>query len=434
MALTSRSSGTFDEAIDDRPTFNDTLPVLPDTTDLTLDYLKVPTSAAFTLMGLAPTLIDEPKVPGDFLVSLNHATDDFTTIPRSYALEFSPAWVFDSENIDFSRLVSNKLGDNIKQSLVLSLGINQVDDMTGVPGNMNNTQVGFGVKASIIRGRVKSTFKEIDDMYKTLSAVNDSFYVNTSRWLETDPEYASLTEQIDSLRHKLQEDNTLAVQTAPQLDSLARKAEARSNELLQDESSFQQQVTSRFSKQLTQLKEQGNSLKFDRQGFKLDFAAGFVSDFTGASFDSTRVSRIGAWLTGGWTFSGANSPNASSILGVARLIGNPNQLYRSGNSLLTDDNLFFDFGGRLIFHNGKKLSISGELIGRYPINNDLLSTTTRYTFNFEYQASNSIVLTFNLGKDFNGTVTESGNLLTAIHLFSYFGNRSFNNNGNQVSR
>ena len=388
----------------------DTVPVpkvLPDTSELTLDYLKVPTSAAFNLMGISPSSIDEPKVPGDFLVALNNATDDFTKIPKSYALEFSPAWVFDKQNIDFSETISNKLGQNLKQSLVLSLGINLVDDPMQAPGNLAITEVGIGVKASLIRGSVKRQFSKIDSMYQTLAEVNDSFYVNTQKWLDIDPEYKLLSDSIDIVRKKIEQDNSLSASLAPQLTALITRVNSRSSELLADSVRFKQEVLNTFSNQLASLKAQGSNIKFIRTGFKLDFAAGFVSDFQNASFDSVRISKIGAWLTGGWTFNSNNSSNASSVLGVLRLTGNPDQIYKSGNSLLTDNNLFFDFGGRLIFHNGDRLSVSGELIGRMPINNDLISSTMRYTFNFEYQASKSIVLSLNLGKDFNGTVTEN---------------------------
>ncbi len=420
--------GTSSIQLINSDTLGPEIKLLPDTSDLTFNLLRVPASPAFTLMGIAPTVIDEPKTPGDFVLSLNNATNDFTQLPKSYAIEFAPAWVFGKRNIDFSQVISNNIGQNLKQSFTVSFGINPVDNPMLAPGNLEVTQIGIGLKASLLRGKVGSTFEAIDSMYHVLAEVNDSFYVNLPKWLRTDTQYRTLEDSLNAVRGRIATDPSLA----PRLGEIVAQLNTRSADLLQDTVRFQQEVTNRFANQLTLLKNKGQQLKFIRRGFKLDIAGGFVTDFNGQSFarDSANVTKIGAWLTGGWTFGKDNASNTSSILGVARLIGNPDQLFRAGDSLDIADNLFFDFGSRLIFHNGDRLSVSGEVIGRFPINSSNLQSTSRYTLNFEYQFNQTIVLTLNIGKDFNGVITKEGNLLTALHLFSYFGKRSYNNDGN----
>ncbi|MFN0213923.1 MAG: hypothetical protein ACKVT2_06670, partial [Saprospiraceae bacterium] len=140
---------------------------LPDTTDFNLDMLQVPNSPAFALMDLAPSSIDEPKVPTDFAVSLRQSTDSFTTWPKSYAIEFAPAWVFGRDKIDFSKFSSNSLGNNIWQSLTISAGINHLADPTLPSNNGRSTQLGLGLKFSLLRGEMEEKHQTMDSLYQT---------------------------------------------------------------------------------------------------------------------------------------------------------------------------------------------------------------------------------------------------------------------------
>jgi len=346
---------------------------LPDTTSLTINLLQVPNSPAFSLMDLAPSTIEEPKVPSDFVAFVRQATDSFTILPRNYGIEFAPAWVFGRDKIDFSRFSSNRLGQNIWQSLSFSIGVNHLDDPNLPPDNGRTTQLGFGLKMSLLRGKLEAKHSQIDSLYSTMSAVNDSLYRNLQAWFITDPGYKLWYDSLTVLRQKVQ------------------------------------------------------GLKLNRRGFKLDFATGMATDFYDQSVTNSQVTRIGAWLTGGWVFQPGKSQLNTSLLGMLRVLGNPGQLYRSDTLLLTDDNLFLDYGGRLILHNGRRFSFSTELLGRVAINNDALKPTARYVVNMDYQLNSSIVLSFHLGKNFDGTVTKSGNLITALQLFSSFGKRSYHN-------
>jgi hypothetical protein len=393
---------------------------LPDTSGLTINLLQVPNSAAFSLMDLAPSTIEEPKVPADFVAFVRQATDSFTILPRNYGIEFAPAWIFGRNNIDFSKFSSNRLGQNIWQSLTFSVGVNHLDDPNLPPGNDRTTQLGFGLKMSLWRGTVEAKHSQIDSLYRIMSGVNDSLYQNLEAWFITDPKYKLWYDSLTKLHQKVPISETL-------IEEAGAQWELRTNALLADSARFRQQILSSFSPQINRLRAQVQGMKLNRRGFKLDFAAGMASDFYDQSVTNSQVTRVGAWLTGGWVFNPNKSQLNTSLLGMLRILGNPRQLYRSDTLLLTQDNLFLDYGGRLILHNGKRFSLSTEVLGRVTINNDALKPTARYVVNMDYQLTSSIVLSFHLGKNFDGTVTKSGNLITALQLFSSFGKRSYQN-------
>ncbi|MFN0033467.1 MAG: hypothetical protein ACKVUS_00285, partial [Saprospiraceae bacterium] len=314
-------------------------------------------------------------------------------------------------------------GRNMWQSLTLSAGINHANDPELPEGNGRNTQLGFGLKISLLRGEIEDKYKSIDSLYKTMATVNDSMHRSLEAWYGEDSEYKMWD---DSLNWLLTHPPTDSVK----LQEAGDKQSARVDALLADTTRFYQQVLSKFQPQFSALKAQTMGLKLNRRGFKLDLAGGFATDFYDQSAYNSQITRAGGWLTGGWAFKPSESQLNTSLFGVLRLLGNPKQLYlpADGDSmLLANDNLFFDYGGRGILHNGKRFRLSAELLGRMPINNDALKSSVRYTVSLDYQLTPIILLSFNFGKNFDGTVNKGGNLITALQLFSSFGKRSYTN-------
>lgn len=396
---------------------------LPDTTGLTLDGLQIPSSPAFSLMDLAPSTIDEPKVPSDFALSLRQATDSFTTWPKSYGIEFAPAWVFGRNKIDFQKFSSNKLGNNIWQSLTLSAGINHLDDPDLPAGNGRTTQLGFGLKMSLARGHIQSSHQKVDSLYLRLGELNDEFYKNTEAQLQANARYKFWDDSLNVLKKQTPIDVVKLQVAIDSINAVLAIRNAANADLGNSADDIMENSTAYAA-----LKSQLTGLKLNRRGFKLDFATGMVRDFYDQSVDSAKTTRIGAWLTGGWVFDPTDNQLNASVLGILRIIGNPDQLYRhSGmnDALMTADNLYFDYGTRVILHNGKRFSFSAEVLGRIPINNDGLKPTSRYVVNADYQVSKTITLSFNIGKNFDGTVNKSGNLITAIQMFTALGKRGY---------
>ncbi len=70
-------------------------------TELSLDLLRTPSSPAFQILDVGVTKIERPYSPTDFMVSVNQASDNFTTIPLNYAIDISPFWLVKGETITY---------------------------------------------------------------------------------------------------------------------------------------------------------------------------------------------------------------------------------------------------------------------------------------------------------------------------------------------
>src|SRR5688572_14620568 len=110
---------------------------------VSLDLLRAPASPAANLIGISPSQVEKPSDPAAFAVSIQNATNNFSQLPSSYAVDFAPAWLFAGNRIDLNEFLSNNnMGKTLWQSLVVSSAItdNQNDEDT-IP---NSTKAAFG--------------------------------------------------------------------------------------------------------------------------------------------------------------------------------------------------------------------------------------------------------------------------------------------------
>src|ERR1700733_6541078 len=63
-------------------------------TSWTINVLTAPSSPGADLGVNSPPSIQKPTHMSWFTTSLLNATNNFTTIPSSYAVDFTPAWLF----------------------------------------------------------------------------------------------------------------------------------------------------------------------------------------------------------------------------------------------------------------------------------------------------------------------------------------------------
>jgi len=121
----------------------------PDST-LTLNSLKSLVSPGSTLLGINSSEIQKPTDLTGLLVSVRNATNDFTTLPSSFAIDIAPKWLFDRKSISLADYFSNKPGENIRQTFLFSYAqVSQKDD------NYEGLKQGIGIKFSLFRGRSK---------------------------------------------------------------------------------------------------------------------------------------------------------------------------------------------------------------------------------------------------------------------------------------
>lgn len=373
-------------------------------TTTSIDQLQVPSSPAFNMLGISPDNIERPQNPTDFALSLGNATSGFTTIPKDYAVEFAPFWVFAKKQATYKDFISNNPGKNILQtatvSAATSTGLSPVD-------SSEFRKMAVALKFSIFRGHVSDDFKKWNDSV--------SIYLHTAS--ETLVSTAFEIRQNDSLMKvylSALQSATSATERKRWEDSMT----ARGNVLDQMANS---KTNQQIATEIAILKDLASRTDFKRYGFKLDVAVGTAFDYPDSTFQNCYVSKLSGWITAGWEYPEAN------FLMVARYSENFNHLLRNNDGVLVKDiNVgSLDFGGRLYKDFTSKFTISCEYIKRVAIFNATTldkynvahpTTTDRYTLSLNYKVGKNKNLSFVYGKDFDNVYTKQGNLVAALNF------------------
>ena len=376
-------------------------------TEPSVDVLVAPSSVAFNLLGISPSSIDRPTDLTSFAASIQNASNNFTTIPSKYGFEILPYTLFSKEPMSTDDLNQEKFIDVFKQTFTFSMGIsNELQNNSTVP---QVTRLGVGIKFSILRPKFDSvTTKKLNSIHNDQKAINDRTKVdydkdlvrNTYINMRIDINSSSLSE--DQKRIKLQEINVLIAMREQQLDKENKEADAKTKSDLLDK-----------------IKAQATDLKFNREGFFLDFTAGGVVDFQEQTFNRSSVSKSGAWLTGTY-----DTGKAWSFLGIARYLYQPDKILADVTGLLDTKNIStFDSGFRLIYKEQakQKLSISTEGLYRSVLNKNSIDPSWRVVLNASYDLGKNQVLTLTFGKDFDNSLIKDGNLITALNYIIGFG-------------
>ncbi|MEO8665532.1 MAG: hypothetical protein ABI462_08535 [Ignavibacteria bacterium] len=334
--------------------------------DVSLDMLRAPMSPAFQLLEVDVSKIERPTNPTDFMVSLLQSTNELTVFPKNYSLEISPYWVFGGMNTSYRSFASDaSIKNNILQSFVFSLAnVSATDTVT----NIDNRKISVGMKFSILRGNKIS--RDFEKVVEKLKSVNKKF-TEFGDLRDSDPAYIELTKIKTSLLEK--ED----IESADKVNVLL---DLREQELLK-------QFNIEGSDEVKELKEVAADTKFNRYGWKLDFAMGCGFEFPTNDFNYSLVNKAGTWLTGGYE----DEKSGMTGLLLARILGNPNSSVSSG----AKENVL-ELGGRIILDKFHKFSISGEFVNRIILKGDNKESKLRYTLNLSYEIFKNKLLTFNI--------------------------------------
>jgi hypothetical protein len=173
-----------------------------------------------------------------------------------------------------------------------------------------------------------------------------------------------------------------------------------------------------LSKEFESLKSLAEKIKFERYGFKFDVAMGFVNDFPLQQFDKGYLSKGGGWITLGWDWR-----SGYSLLGIARFLHSPDEIFADEEGILKSEDIqTFDAGLRLISTNeSSKFLISLESLYRSVLNNSQIDPSWRATLTLEYDVAKNTKLTFSFGRDFDGTISKDGNVIAALNFLKGFG-------------
>jgi hypothetical protein len=374
-----------------------------------LDLLKAPSSPAAQLLNFAPSSIERPTDLSSFWLSINNASNNFTKLPSSYAVDFVPASLFGSGSITLKDLQERKnLGKIMWQTFDVSLGFKSEED------SLTKTsfyRTGLGVKFSLVRPAwseaTNRSYKAISELQRKITQAVEV----ADEDIEADTAYkAKLADRV-----KARKDFGIN-------STQYKQADAALNEMRQtllDKFRTEKLITN--TNTYTELKKQAREFTIERVGFFLDFAGGFAVRFPTNQLGYSFADNAGAWLTGG--YEGGNK--ALSFYGVARYLYQPEKIYADTTNTISNKKIStFDMGGRLLYAtDNDKFNFGGEAIYRSVLNKSIVDPSWRVVFSAEYDLGFNKKLTFNFGRDFNGVVTKSGNLIAAINLIAGFGNK-----------
>ncbi len=388
------------------------------TTENDLDLLKSPSSPAAQLLNFAPSSIERPTDLSSFWLSVNNATSNFTKLPSSYAVDFSPAMLFGKASVTLYDLKTDKknekekMGKVIWQTLDVSLGFKSEDDtLTG----QSFSRAAFGAKFSLVRPSWSSStlenYKNLSDLQSRLTDAvvlaqgdyeNDPLYIKKladNEKIKKDkgkqsPEYKAAQDELDALQGQLLQKYTKERIAAAATDTVN----------LYDK-----------------IKRSARDFTIERVGFFLDFAGGVAVRFPTNELGYSFADNAGAWLTGG--YEGGNEK--LSFYGIARYLYQPEKIYADTTGTISNKKIStFDMGTRLLYATkDDKFNLSAEAIYRSVLNKSIVDPSWRVVFAAEYDLGLNKKLTFNFGRDFNGVITKGGNLIAGLNFITGFGNK-----------
>lgn len=347
----------------------------------TLNLLEAPSSPAFVLMGIEPATIEKPTNLTDLSLAVNNATQGFTALPQNFALQFSPYWMLrdNGKRLTYQQYNSNHVADILPQTLQVSLGVAQPETQALAGA----TKLGVGMKFSLLRGTLDTAVTQALAARQRAADLENATL--TSRILElTRTKYGSVVPNptTDPAGYKSYQEDINNLDALVREEPLVRATRQRAMQRLAE-------------------------VPFARYGWKLDVAGGLALDFPDKRFNNSRVDRWGVWLTGGYELPRGHW----SVLGVARLLTSPSA------AELTPTQTSFDAGARIIYNKvlRQKGAISVEYAHR-TITKGRAESSDRYVFNLEYPFLPNQLLTLSLGRNFDGTALQEGNLIAALNL------------------
>lgn len=379
-----------------------------------LDLLKAPTSVAFSMLGIAASDIERPTDLTSFATSIRSATNNFSKLPTSYSVEFSPAWIARMDNLTLDRYNSTNFRDVFWQSFNVSLAFTrQSEDGKEDTDTGSFSKLGAGLKFSIIRPRWSDNTRNLFDSLLFYQKLALSDFVHFTTIMEAnDPELQSLKAQLKAVGASTNftddEKRRLISDLAQKINIIQQAINSRFNE-----------DTARVMASHNMLLQAANKFKTERIGPALDFTTGIVMDFPDNRFNYSLMSKAGAWLTGG--YEGGNEK--ISFFGIIRYLFQPDKIFADEGGILKTANISTLDGGARILIKGAQGKFIGscEAIHRSALNKNIIDPNWRVILNLEYDVGFNQKLTFAFGKNFDGTVSKNGNLVAALNFIKAFG-------------
>lgn len=344
--------------------------------------IKTPTSPAFVLLGVEPTSVARPNTPAAFALEVLNKSENFSVIPKDYALELSPYWLFGHPSLTWQQDTARNIFNSILRTGTISIATADIGDTLPVTG------LSFGIRFSILSGKMSE--QSIENLQSLDSLLGGQASIFNRH----------LNKKIIALDQKKEQE----LQEAND-DPIIINAIIEKYSLVEDSIKHAVIVDPDYLQEVENLKSVHQDFAAARNGFFLETAAGFLFEAPDAIIDSTEFKRFGVWITPSY------QANNWSIVGVARYLKNENSF--------AEDN--YDFGIRGIYYD-KSFAVSLEYVTRI-FNNSDLKNQNRLVGNIEYNIWDNTWLQATFGKDFSGM--SKGSLLTQLGISFNFSNKRY---------
>jgi hypothetical protein len=387
--------------------------------------IRTPASPAFVLLGVEPTSVARPSTAADFAASLVDASDNFSSLPKNYALEASPYWLLRHPRQGWRSDVRRNVLQSLQRTFSFSAATAQIGtDAAPITG------VAFSGRASILSGRLsKETVERIERIDSLLPLDQAELLASISAGaaaVDTLSGAALFQATTAEEQGRIATDNTLilagvtaakdgltagdaetAVSNATaavdrQLERAqagaqapeARRAATRIRAALQE---AQVAATDKAAEPpvRARLREALQDFVAAREGWFIEVAGGASWRAPSGVFDSTSLGRWGTWLTVSYLV-----PDVS-FLAVARYLDSG-----VGNG---DD--IFDVGGRVVYTRDM-YAVSLEYVDRHLIHSPSTVRPWKLAGVVDYKVSPAVWLTGSFGRDFESD--SPGSLLARL--------------------
>ncbi|WP_449401613.1 hypothetical protein [Chryseobacterium wanjuense] len=247
--------------------------------EINLDLLRAQSSPAANLLGIANSEIEKPTDVNALMVSLRESSDNFTTLPTSFAIDVAPFKL--GGNYQDLRKKAQNFSEGFKQSFVTSFAFKKIEEDLEESIEARS-RLGLGIKFSLKRGNLND---------KTIAALDMiEFYQKKMQEIAITDHEGKMYALFEERKKLVWERNEIKDENSEKYKELSEKIKTIDKQI-----SDETIAASKNERQIYQekIKEEAGKIKLDRYGFYLDLSMGTVVDFRNNKFDNSQISKTG---------------------------------------------------------------------------------------------------------------------------------------------
>jgi hypothetical protein len=404
-----------------------------------LEDLRAPSMPAATIIG---TQINEISTPKSLRALETAVLNNFidpngnAMIPNNYAIEIDPFMLSKRENFDYLTYLSDSIRQNLWRHLSFSVAST---NKLMISDSVTGSALGFGGRTMILNGKVnqklEKSYKDKLKAYKNLLDAESTLLTMAGEYNRGNTAFC-----IDSLKffltRNIPDSTGLITALFENIPKTAGKENIKAiiSDLLQPRKGIA----------LNDLKKAIESVKTERFGWRWELDAALSLSFPTNNFNYCISPKYGIWSNLSYRPFKKDSylneglvriPGNFEFIGLFRWIDNNDDFihkFKPVDTILFNSGRVFDLGVRAVYEL-KKFSLELEFICRLNQNVEYITIgnkeysryikdqTCKYVLNLNYNLSENMVFSYNIGKNYDNLNTSNGNLISGFTLSFGFG-------------